>query len=119
MAELFDQGLLPVNPLDFWGTGRDADEVVTGCMRALFADDDVAALAFAVDLTTEDNPAMGYIGMARAVFNETEKPMAMLSNLSSGIDRGDAKLLEEAEIPVLESTHTGLAAFRHLFAYRD
>jgi len=119
MAELLDQGLLPVNPLDFWGTGRDADEVVTGCMRALLADDDVAALAFAVDLTTEDNPAMGYIGMAKAVFNETEKPMAMLSNLSSGIDRGDVKLLEEAGIPVLESTHTGLAAFRHLFAYRD
>jgi acyl-CoA synthetase (NDP forming) len=119
MAELLDQGLLPVNPLDFWGTGRDADEVVTGCIRALLQDDDVAALAFAVDLTTEDNPAMGYIGMATAVFNETDKPMAMLSNLSSGIDRGDAKLLEEAGIPVLESTHTGLAAFRHLFAYRD
>ena len=119
MAELLDQGLLPVNPLDFWGTGRDADEVVTGCMRALLADDDVAALAFAVDLTTEDNPAMGYIGMAKAVFTETEKPMAMLSNLSSGIDRGDAKLLEQAGIPVLESTLTGLSAFRHLFGYRD
>jgi acyl-CoA synthetase (NDP forming) len=119
MAELLDEGLLPVNPLDFWGTGRDADEVVTGCIRALLADHDVAALAFAVDLTTEDNPAMGYIGMATAVFTETEKPMAMLSNLSSGIDRGDAKLLEEAGIPVLESTLTGLAAFRHLFAYRD
>ena len=119
MAELLDEGLLPVNPLDFWGTGRDADEVVIGCMRALLADEDVAALAFAVDLTTEDNPAMGYIGMARAVFTETGKPMAMLSNLSSGIDRGDAKLLEEAGIPVLESTLTGLAAFRHLFEYRD
>ncbi|MEP7033201.1 MAG: acetate--CoA ligase family protein [Actinomycetota bacterium] len=119
MAELLDEGLLPVNPLDFWGTGRDAHEVVTGCMRALLADDDVAALAFSVDLTTEDNPEMGYIGMARAVFTETEKPMAMLSNLSSGIDRGDAELLDEAGIPVLESTHTGLAAFRHLFAYRD
>ena len=113
MAELLDEGLLPVNPLDFWGTGRDADEVVIGCMRALLADEDVAALAFAVDLTTEDNPAMGYIGMARTVFTETGKPMAMLSNLSSGIDRGDAKLLEEAGIPVLESTLTGLAAFRH------
>jgi acyl-CoA synthetase (NDP forming) len=119
MAEMLDEGLLPVNPLDFWGTGRDADEVVTGCMRALLQDDDVAALAFAVDLTTEDNPSMGYIGMAKAVFTETEKPMAMLSNFSSGIDRGDVKLLEEAGIPVLESTLTGLAAFRHLFAYRD
>jgi acyl-CoA synthetase (NDP forming) len=43
----------------------------------------------------------------------------MLSNFSSGIDRTDAKLLEGDGIPVLEGTLTGLAAFRHLFAYRD
>jgi acyl-CoA synthetase (NDP forming) len=43
----------------------------------------------------------------------------MLSNFSSGIDRGDAKLLEGDGIPVLEGTLTGLAAFKHLFAYRD
>jgi acyl-CoA synthetase (NDP forming) len=43
----------------------------------------------------------------------------MLSNLSSGIDRGDAKVLHDDGIPVLEGTLTGLAAFKHLFAYRD
>jgi acyl-CoA synthetase (NDP forming) len=43
----------------------------------------------------------------------------MLSNLSSGIDRNDAKLLDGDGIPVLEGTLTGLAAFQHLFAYRD
>jgi acyl-CoA synthetase (NDP forming) len=43
----------------------------------------------------------------------------MLSNLSSGIDRGDVRHLEDAGIPVLEGTLTGLTAFRHLFAYRD
>ena len=43
----------------------------------------------------------------------------MLSNFSSGIDRGDAKLLDGDGIPVLEGTLTGLAAFKHLFAYRD
>ncbi len=62
---------------------------------------------------------MGYIGMAKATFGETDKPYAMLSNLSSGIDRGDVQLLEEDGIPVLEGTLTGLAAFRHLFAHRD
>jgi acyl-CoA synthetase (NDP forming) len=119
MAELLDEGLEPVNPLDFWGTGRDAHEVITGCIRALLDDPAVAALAFCVDLTTEDTPDMGYIGMARETFPETEKPYAMLSNLASGIDRGDVKLLEEAGIPVLEGTRTGIAAFGHLFAYRD
>ena len=62
---------------------------------------------------------MGYIAMARETFPETEKPFAMLSNFSSGIDRSDAKLLDGDGIPVLEGTLTGLAAFRHLFAYRD
>jgi acyl-CoA synthetase (NDP forming) len=62
---------------------------------------------------------MGYIAMARETFPETDKPYAMLSNFSSGIDRGDAKLLDGDGIPVLEGTLTGLAAFRHLFAYRD
>jgi acyl-CoA synthetase (NDP forming) len=119
MAELLDEGLLAVNPLDFWGTGRDAPEVIKGCIRALLDDDDVAALAFSVDLTTEDSPDMGYIGMALETHPETEKPYAMLSNLSSGIDRNDVRLLEEAGIPVLEGTMTGLAAFKHLFDHRD
>ena len=119
MEALLDPGLPPVNPLDFWGTGRDAHEIVTGCVRALLEDPEVAALAFAVDLTSEEYPDMGYIAMARETFPETEKPYAMLSNFSSGIDRGDAKLLDGDGIPVLEGTLTGLAAFRHLFAYRD
>jgi acyl-CoA synthetase (NDP forming) len=57
--------------------------------------------------------------MARDTFPETDKPFAMLSNFSSGIDRNDARLLDGDGIPVLEGTLTGLAAFRHLFAYRD
>jgi acyl-CoA synthetase (NDP forming) len=57
--------------------------------------------------------------MARETFPGTAKPFAMLSNFSSGIDRSDAKLLDGDGIPVLEGTLTGLAAFKHLFAYRD
>ncbi len=119
LANLLDEGLLPVNPLDFWGTGRDAPQIITGSMRAMLEDPDTAALAFVVDLTTEDNPDMGYVAMAEAVFPDTHKPFAVLSNFSSGIDRNDVKRLEAAGIPVLEGTITGLSAFRHLFEYRD
>jgi acyl-CoA synthetase (NDP forming) len=119
MEALLDPGLPPVNPLDFWGTGRDSHEIITGCVRALLEDPAVAGLAFGVDLTSEEHPAMGYIGMARETFPETHKPFAMLSNFSSGIDRSDAKLLDGDGIPVLEGTLTGLSAFKHLFAYRD
>ncbi len=119
LAELLDPGLPPVNPLDFWGTGRDVHEVVTGCLRALLDDPAVGALAFCVDLTTEDRPEAGYIRMAEEVYPGTAKPMAMLANLSSGIDRGDVERLHRAGIPVLEGTRTGLLAFRHLFELRD
>src|SRR5439155_21187844 len=70
-------------------------------------------------LTTEDDSSTGYIETARAVWPEMAKPMAMLSNLASAVDRADVLRLAEAGIPVLEGTSTGLAAFRHLFAYRD
>ena len=119
LEALLDPGLPPVNPLDFWGTGKDAHEIITGCVRALLEDPAVAALAFSVDLTSEDYPEMGYVAMARETFPETAKPFAVLSNFSSGIDRSDAKLLENDGIAVLEGTLTGLAAFRHLFTSRD
>lgn len=119
LASLLDPGLPPVNPLDFWGTGRDAYEIVTGCVRALLEDEDVAALAFSVDLTTEEHDALGYVAMARETFPETDKPYAMLSNFAGGIDRADATVLHDDGIAVLEGTLTGLAAFKHLFAYRD
>jgi acyl-CoA synthetase (NDP forming) len=119
LAAMLEEGLAPVNPLDFWGTGRDSVAVIEGSIRALLDDEDVAALAFCVDLTTEDSPDMGYVANALATFGDTEKPYAMLSNLSSGIDRGDVRTLEDAGIPVLEGTLTGLAAFKHLFEYRD
>ncbi|HEY1330078.1 MAG TPA: acetate--CoA ligase family protein [Actinomycetota bacterium] len=119
LAAALEPGLPAVNPLDAWGTGNAADDIYLECMRALLADDDTAALAFVVDLTTEDDPDAGYVSMARTVFAETHKPVAMLTNLASAVDRNDARRLDEAGIPILEGTATGLAAVRHLFDYRD
>ncbi len=119
LEELLDEGLLPINPLDFWGTGRDAGEVITGSLRALVQDPSVAALAFAVDLVTDDADEEGYFSCFLNVWPETDKPMAMLSNFAGGIDRSDVRRLYEVGAPALEGTLTGLAAFRHLFDHRD
>ena len=99
MEALLDPGLPPVNPLDFWGTGRDSHEIITGCVRALLEDPAVAALAFSVDLTSEEHPEMGYIAMARETFPETAKPFAMLSNFSSGAG-GDVDGTRGVQAPV-------------------
>jgi acyl-CoA synthetase (NDP forming) len=119
LETVLDEGLLPVNPLDFWGTGRDAGAVIEGSLRALVKDPAVAALAFAVDLVTDDADEEGYFSCFLRVWPETDKPMAMLSNFAGGIDRSDVRRIYEAGAPALEGTLTGLAAFRHLFERRD
>jgi acyl-CoA synthetase (NDP forming) len=119
LAEVLEDGLLPENPLDAWGTGNEHERIYAESIRALLDDDDTAALAFVVDLTTQDPPGEGYLAVARAVAPATPKPFAMLSNLRAAVDRSDARGLREAGIPVLEGTGTGLAAFGHLFALRD
>ncbi len=119
LESLLDPGLPAVNPLDFWGTGREAGEVITGSLRALVEDPNVAALAFGVDMVTDDADEEGYFACFLRVWPETDKPMAMLSNFAGGIDRNDVLRIHAAGAPTLEGTLTGLAAFRHLFEHRD
>jgi acyl-CoA synthetase (NDP forming) len=119
LAASLEEGLPPVNPLDAWGTGNRAEDIFIECMRALLEDPDTAALAFCVDLTPELVEEAGYTRVAKDVFAATTKPVAVLSNLASAIDRKDAGFVRRTGIPVLEGTTTGLRAFRHLFEYRD
>lgn len=119
LAGILDEGLPPINPLDFWGTGRDAGRVITESLRTLVNDPNVAALAFAVDMVTDDADEEGYFSCFLRVWPETDKPMAMLSNFAGGISRQDAQRIYDAGAPALEGTLTGLAAFRHLFEHRD
>jgi acetate---CoA ligase (ADP-forming) len=116
---VLEQGLSATNPLDAWGTGNDAEKIFRECMDALLNDPETAALAFCVDMTTENEGVGSYVQTALDVYPKTTKPMAMLGNLASAIDRADSGRLRDAGIPVLEGTATALAAFRHLFAYRD
>jgi acetate---CoA ligase (ADP-forming) len=113
-----EPGLPAVNPLDAWGTGNDADRIFGECMTALLADNDTAALALVVDLK-HDEPDASYAPLIKRIARSTNKPVAVMSNLSSGIDPPTAAEVRAAGVPVLEDTATGLAALRHLFAYRD
>ena len=119
LAAVLEPGLPATNPLDAWGTGNDANQIFAACIRALLEDPATAALALNLDLTTEPSPDASYTGLAVDAAAATAKPVAVIANLSSAVDPAEAATLRAAGVPVLEGTPTGLAAFGHLFAYRD
>lgn len=119
LEAVLEDDLLPINPLDAWGTGNDYEEIFIQSMDALADDPEIAAVAFCVDMTTEMYAEGGYIRAAKEAHARTTKPLAVISNLTSAIDARDARSLRAAGIPVLEGTLSGLRAFKHLFEYRD
>jgi acetate---CoA ligase (ADP-forming) len=118
LAAVLEPGLPPVNPVDAWGTGNDYEKIFLECFRALNDDDGVGALTLAVDLAGEI-PEWGYADIAEMMLRETDKPFAVMSNLSAAIDDAAAARLRRAGVPVLEDTFSGLLAFKRLFGLRD
>ena len=114
ISAVLDPGLEPANPVDAWGTGREAEEVFAECLHALADDQGVGAVAFCVDLTPDEQLDGTYSSVVLGVARNTDKPIMLLGNLSSTIDPYQSRLLRESGIPVLEGTETGLQAVRHL-----
>jgi acyl-CoA synthetase (NDP forming) len=114
LAGLLDEGLAPGNPLDVWGTGRDTEELFTGCLDALAADPSVGAVALAVDLVPEFDGDESYPRAVLTAAANTPKPVAVLTGIPAAVDQAAAARLRAAGIPVLEGTRTGLLALRHL-----
>jgi acyl-CoA synthetase (NDP forming) len=114
---VLDPGLVAENPLDAWGTGIGADRIYRESFRALHDDPDTAAVAFVVDLTRQGEPYdVGYLQVARDVWEQTTKPFCVVSNLPATIPDDEVGILRGAGIPVLEGTTTGLHALKHLLA---
>ncbi len=117
LGALLDPGLVPANPLDVWGTGADTRELFGGSLLALAADPAVQAVALAVDLVHELDGDQSYPLAMLDVAAQTDKPLAVVSNLGSAIDLDVARQLRAAGVPVLEGTRSGLLALRHLLDY--
>ena len=115
IAGVLDPGLVAENPLDAWGTGIDADRIYVESFQALHDDPETAVVAFVVDLTRQGEPYdVGYLQVARDVWDRTTKPFCVISNLPATIADDEVGVLREAGIPVLEGTVTGLRALKHL-----
>jgi acyl-CoA synthetase (NDP forming) len=117
LGALLDPGLEPGNPLDMWGTGRDAQRQLTEALTAMAEDPAVAIAALAVDLVPEFDGDDSYPQALLAVAERTSKPLAVLAGLPASIDQAAAARLRDAGIPVLEGTRTGLLALRHLLGH--
>ena len=109
-----DDGLVPTNPLDVWGTGADTRSLFGACLRAMADDPGVAVTALAVDLVTEFDGDTAYADAVVDVAKQTDAPLAVLASVPSAIDRPTAQYLRDNGIPVLEGTRSGLAAMAHL-----
>jgi acetate---CoA ligase (ADP-forming) len=114
LAAVLEPGLAPANPLDAWGTGRDAEPLFTECLSALAADPAVAAVVLAVDLVPEVDGDQSYPQAVLAAASGTTKPVAVLAGLPAAVDPAAAARLRAAGVPVLEGTRSGLLALRHL-----
>ncbi len=114
IGALLDDGLVPTNPLDVWGTGADTRNLFGACLQAMADDPGVGVAALAVDLVTEFDDDTAYADAVLDVAKRTDTPLAVLTSVSSAIDRPTADRLRDNGIPVLEGTRSGIAALGHL-----
>jgi len=117
LAAVLEPGLEPVNPLDAWGTGNDADSIYEACLRALDDDPETGLNLVACDLYPTDDAEMFYPKIAEATLGELKNPLVWMVHLSSSTSPLQAAALRELGVPVLMGTETGLRALSHLLAY--
>ncbi|HTW03310.1 MAG TPA: acetate--CoA ligase family protein [Streptosporangiaceae bacterium] len=119
LAEILDPGLIPANPLDVWGTGADTRDLFCESLIRLAGDPSVGAVALAVDLVRELDGDDSYPLAVLDAAARTIKPVAVLGNLASAVDRDVARQLRENGVPVLEGLRPGLLALGHLLDHAD
>ena len=103
---------------NLWGTGAGTRELFGASLTALAQDESVDAVALAVDLVPELDGDTAYQLAVLDAADEADKPVVVMSNLPSGLDRETATLLRGRGIPVLEGLRTGLLALRHLLDHQ-
>jgi len=116
LSPMLDPGLVPMNPLDVWGRGSDTAELFTESLATLADDPDTGAVVLAVDLVEEYDGDESYAIVMENLLPRTEKPLAVLANVTSAISPAFADRLRSQGVPVLEGTASGLRALGHLMA---
>ena len=101
------------NPLDAWGVG-DFRVAYPQCLQILARDPAVDVVALATDTVNGSPTSAGYADAVIATSRVTEKPVVLLSNISSGQDPPSVARVQEAGVPVLRGSVTGLRVLKGL-----
>jgi acyl-CoA synthetase (NDP forming) len=117
LESVLEPGLLPINPLDAWGTGNDADRIYVDCLLALDSDPATGLTIFACDLPCMDDASNYYPEIIASVHERLSKPLVFMVHLTAAASAPQAGHLRELGVPVLVGTETGLRAAAHLLAY--
>jgi len=122
------RGILPdfspiANPLDAWGSGR-IEKTYLSCLQAA-VDQPQADMV----LVVQDVPggmSKRQADIYKVVMNasveiakNTEKPIIILNNQSSGFNEEIRNITETGNIPLLQGTHEGLFALNNLIKYAE
>ena len=120
LATRLEPGMLPVNPLDAWGTGRDNTQLYYGGFEDLALDSNVAIAAIIGDRQVPgvvDSPY--YLPLLNRVRAKTSKPLALVSN-HRGVGSDDSmRQIIDADYPVMDDVKQFLTAVKQVFDHRD
>jgi len=111
------------NPIDAWGFGKIEDTYET-CLMAAAREENADLILVSQDVPggMAHKQVDQYAAVANAavkVFQETAKPVVMISNPSVGFHPDISTILDQGKVPLLQGTREGLRAIKHLFFYAD
>ena len=116
LESILDPGMSPLNPVDSFGDGKF---VVAECLTALAEDPAVGAVVLLSNLVFGRATARNEGHAAELAHDATSKPVLVVGNLHSAIDRPEAARLRKVGIPVLMGTTTALLALRHFLQWHQ
>lgn len=119
LKENLDPGLIPINPLDAWGTGNHYEIIYENCLQALVNDENTAIALSVADLTSGFWLHESFGRICQKVFLKTGKPIVVMTNHIGSESQDLVLRLQSGGITVLSGTIPALQAIKHAFDYRD
>ncbi len=111
-----EEGLKAENPLDAWGSGKNAETTFLEAATALMDDEEVGLGFYVLDWRQDYYYHEMHEKILNIAVQKTTKPMAAVSNYSLTNNQQLAMRLADNNIPLIEGTREALLAAKFLMA---